>query len=91
MNIENVKRELEGLKAVMLEFHRSAANLDNYIRNIELELIVQEDRPNQRYLETMVQDYHGYRGIYRRQDRLEERENAAWGKIYNSIKEEEET
>lgn len=91
MNIEDVKRELEGLKAVMLEFHRSAANLDNYIRNIELELIAQENRPDQQYLELMIQGYRTYRGDYRRLQMLEKRENAAWEKLYNSIKEEEET
>ena len=35
---ENIKEHIEELKEVVLELHRSAANLDEYIQMLEIEL-----------------------------------------------------
>ena len=35
---ENIKEHIEELKEVILELHRSAANLDEYVQMLEIEL-----------------------------------------------------
>ena len=86
---ENIKEHIEELKEVVLELHRSAANLDEYVQMLEIEL----GNPvlKNKYADMLTKRYQTYRMEYKHTrgfDRLNEKENDIWMQLIASVNEE---
>ena len=86
---ENIKEHIEELKEVVLELHRSAANLDEYIQMLEMELgnPVLENK----YADMLTKRYQTYRMVYKHDrgfNKLDEKENDIWMQLIASVNEE---
>ena len=87
---ENIKEHIEELKEVVLELHRSAANLDEYVKMLEIEL----DNPvlENKYADMLIKRYQTYRMFYKHDrgfNKLNEKENDIWMRLIASVNEEE--
>ena len=86
---ENIKEHIEELKEVVLELHRSAANLDEYVQMLEIELgnPVLENK----YADMLTKRYQTYRMAYKHDrefDKLNEKESDIWMQLIASVNEE---
>ena len=86
---ENIKEHIEELKEVVLELHRSAANLDEYVQMLEIELgnPVLENK----YADMLTKRYQTYRMAHkddRELDKLNEKESDIWMQLIASVNEE---
>ena len=86
---EQIKKQIEELKEVVLDLYRSAANLDENIRLLENELEYPEH--NDEYSKIYIQQIRRYRldtKTHREYDKLDEKELAIWQQIIDAVKEE---
>ena len=87
---EDIKKQIEGLKEVVLNLYRSAGSLDEYIRLLESEL--ESPGCNDEYMEIYAKQIAGYRmdlKTRRGYDKLDEREKDIWQQLINAVKEGE--
>lgn len=85
---EQIKKEIEELKKVVLDLHRSAGSLDDYIQMLEEELNCSGD---EEYSKIFIRQIQTYRMDVKRNrgfDKLEEKENKIWQQIIDAVKEE---
>ena len=86
---ENIKEHIEELKEVVLELHRSAANLDEYVQMLEIEL--GNPALENKYADMLIKRCQTYRMVYKHDsgfNRLNEKENDIWMQLIASVNEE---
>jgi hypothetical protein len=82
--MSNITGTIEELKEVVLALHRSAAQLDEIIQEMEM-----ENRHEGEWFTMLVASRARYREDfkqYRDYKRLEERENLIWQKLIDNLK-----
>lgn len=84
---DNAKKQIEELKKIVLELHRSAGDLDAMVQCMEAEL---ESQRNVTYNEMYVKTNMTYRETLKqaKYNNLEERENLAWNALFDALKTE---
>jgi hypothetical protein len=84
---ENAKKLIEELKEIMMDYHRSAGNLDDIIRSIETENEKIVDKECRLFF-IANQASHRRVTIRYRFENLEKRESDLWNKLLDEVKKE---
>lgn len=86
---ENTKKSLEELRSIVMDLYRSAGQLDSTLQAIENTLL--GNREDSEYFKMLVVHESTYRNDCKKIafGDLDERENAAWTNLLESLKGEE--
>ena len=86
---EQIKKEIEELKKVVLDLHRSAGSLDEYIQMLENEF--EQTGFDDEYSKIFARQIQQYRMDVKTRrgfNKLEEKENDIWQQLINAVDEE---
>lgn len=87
MTKELVQKEIEELKRIVIDLHRSAGSLDVIVQHLETTLSEKDE--DSRFFTSYIQAEKDYRRSMKEAlsyDRLEEREDDVWYKLLKAIK-----
>ncbi len=86
---EKTKQQIEELKSIVRDLHRSAGKLDDMIQQIEL--CASQETTDSKYMLLIAASYSGIREDKKRVGfgDLDKRETTAWTNLLESLREEE--
>lgn len=92
---DDIKKCIEELKDVVLELHRNAGHLDQWIQNLEFDIssLSNRDRNDPEIMKIRIQHYAHFRQAHKVNDNyssLDSRENSIWDKMLLACSKDEQ-